>query len=90
MQKWEYRTLSRQGGSWTDDRFDGRTPAEKMTDLGGEGWELVSVCYDGAGYQFYLKRPVEQKAKSTPRKSKAKAQLTESPAENTNSMENSL
>jgi hypothetical protein len=73
MQKWEYLTLSRVGGAWTEDRFDGRTASEKLTDLGTEGWELVSVCYDGAGYNFYLKRPVGGKTKGSTRKSVAKS-----------------
>ena len=90
MQKWEYMVLNRQGGSWTDDRFDGRTPAEKLTELGNEGWELVSVGYDGAGYNFYLKRPIEQKAKGAPRKPRAKSKADDTPAENPESMENSI
>lgn len=68
MPKWEYMVFSRQGGMWTDDRFDGRTPEEKLNDLGKAEWELVSVGYDGAGYNFYLKRPLEEKGKSTTRK----------------------
>ncbi len=68
MQNWEYLVFSRVGGMWSDDRFDGRTPTEKLTDLGRDGWELVSVCYDGGGYNFYLKRPVGSKAKVTRKK----------------------
>ena len=58
MQNWEYLVLSRAGGRWSDDQFDGRGPAEKMTELGNNGWELVSVCYDGSAYNFYLKKPL--------------------------------
>lgn len=75
MQKWEYRVLSRVAGSWADDRFDGRTPAEKLTDLGNDHWELVSVCYDSSAYNFYLKRPVEQKTTASTKKSKAKTKV---------------
>jgi hypothetical protein len=71
MQKWDYLALSRTGGGWSDDRYDGRSPSEKLSDLGREGWELVSVCYDGAGYNFYLKRPTE-KTKTSAKKAAAK------------------
>ena len=72
MQNLEYRVIVRAGGSWTDDRSDGRSPSDKLSALGTEGWELVSVCYDGAGYNFYLKRPMPGKAKAPAKKSKAK------------------
>ena len=72
MTKWEYLTFSRVGGSWSDDRYDGRAPTEKLTDLGRDGWELLSVCYDGSGYNFYLKRPITEKAKTAAKKSTAK------------------
>ena len=89
MQKWEYTTFNRQGGSWTEDRFDGRLPAEKLSDFGNEGWELVSVCYDGSGYHYYLKRPVET-ASAAPKKSKAKSKANDAPQQGTESMENSI
>lgn len=63
MTKWEYLTFSRIAGSWTDDKFDGRSPQQKLSDFGMEGWELVSVLYDSGGYNFYLKRPVTAKKK---------------------------
>jgi hypothetical protein len=71
MQQWEYLALNRVGGRWADDQFDGRVAAEKLTDLGRDGWELVSAFYDGSGYSFYLKRPVGE-AKPAGKKSKAK------------------
>ena len=70
--QWEYLVVSRVGGAWTDDRTDGRNPADKLTTLGKDNWELVSVCYDGAGYNFYLKRLVGGQGKATAKKSKAK------------------
>lgn len=72
MQKWEYLAFSRIGGAWSDERFDGRSVAEKLTDLGREGWELVSVCYDSSGYNFYLKKAVAEKTKAAAKKSAAK------------------
>ena len=71
MQKWEYLALNRVGGRWSDDQFDGRVVAEKLTDLGNDGWELVSVFYDGSGFNFYMKRPVGE-AKAATKKAKAK------------------
>lgn len=58
MQKWEYLSFARIAGSWTDDKYYGRSVQEKLSDFGLEGWELVSVCYDSSGYHFYLKRPL--------------------------------
>lgn len=72
MQSWEYLVLSRVGGAWTDDRADGRSQADKLTALGNDNWELVSVCYDGSGYNFYLKRLVGGQVKAPAKKSKAK------------------
>lgn len=72
MGNWEYLVLNRAGGRWSDDPYDGRSSTEKLTELGGAGWELVSVCYDGSGYNFYLKKPFP-KAKASSRKSKAKS-----------------
>jgi len=65
MAKWEYLTLARVAGSWNDDKYDGRTPQQKLSDLGKESWELVSVCYDSAGYNYYLKRPLVTRRTST-------------------------
>lgn len=72
MQTWEYLALNRMGGRWSDDHFDGRNPAEKLTDLGMNGWELVSAFYDGSGYNFYLKRQVGGETKAPAKKTKAK------------------
>lgn len=72
MNNWEYLVLNRQGGMWSDDRTDGRQPTEKLTGLGKEGWELVSVAYDGSGYNFYFKRPVVTKKKAPARNKKVK------------------
>jgi hypothetical protein len=71
MQNWEYLALNRVGGRWADDPFDGRIPADKLTDLGKSGWELVSVFYDGSGFNFYLKRPMGE-VKTSTKKSRAK------------------
>jgi len=72
MQKWEYLAFARVGGTWTDDKYDGRNPQEKLSDYGVEGWELVSVCYDSSGYNYYLKRPVVAKKKAVTKKAKPK------------------
>ena len=72
MQKWEYLVLGRVGGIWSDDRYDGRSPSDKLTDLGKESWELVSVCYDTGGFNFYFKRPVAGKVKAPTKKPEAK------------------
>ena len=72
MQKWEYLAFARVAGAWTDNKFDGRSPQEKLSDFGNEGWELVSVCYDSSGYNYYLKRPVAAKKKTTTKKTKPK------------------
>ena len=72
MQTWEYMALNRMGGRWADDQFDGRHPAEKLNDLGKDGWELVSAFYDGSGYNFYLKRMTGGETKTSPKKNKAK------------------
>ena len=71
-QNWEYLIFSRKAGVWSDDRYDGRDPTEKLTEAGKDGWELVSVCYDGAGYNFYLKRLAPVKKRTTRKKSAAK------------------
>lgn len=70
MQNWEYLVLNRAGGRWSDDKFDGRGATEKLTELGMNGWELVSVCYDGSAYNFYFKKAIP-KAKAPAKKSKA-------------------
>lgn len=71
MTKWEYLAFARVAGSWTDDKFDGRTAQQKLSDLGKDGWELVSVLYDSSGYNFYLKRPLATRKKSTAERSKS-------------------
>jgi hypothetical protein len=77
MAKWEYLALARVAGAWNDDRFDGRTPEEKLSDLGKEGWELVSVCYDNAGYNYFLKRPfVTRRRRSSTKKTGTRATKT--------------
>jgi len=73
MTKWEYLAFARIYGSWSDDKFDGRSPQDKLTDLGKDGWELVSVCYDGSGYHFYLKRPPQTKKTTSTRTPRAKS-----------------
>lgn len=72
MTKWEYLNFSRVAGSWSDDKYDGRSPQEKLSDFGKEGWELVSVCYDNAGYNYFLKRALTAK-KAPAKKSAAKS-----------------
>jgi len=76
MTKWEYLSFTRVGGSWTDDRYDGRSPQEKMSDFGMEGWELVSVCYDSSGYNYYFKRPIAAKKVTVAKKTKSAAKST--------------
>ena len=71
MTKWEYLAFARIAGSWSDDKFDGRSPQQKLSAYGAEGWELVSVLYDSSGYHFYLKRPMAVRKKATAEKSKA-------------------
>jgi hypothetical protein len=70
MTKWEYLAFARIAGSWSDDKYDGRSPQQKLSDFGLEGWELVSVVYDSGGYNFYLKRPVTAEKKATTQKPK--------------------
>ena len=60
MTKWEYLAFSRVAGAWSDDKYDGRSPQQRLSAYGMEGWELVSVFYDSGGYNFYLKRPVAE------------------------------
>lgn len=76
MTKWEYLAFARVAGNWTDDKYDGRTPQEKLSDFGQEGWELVSVCYDSSGYNYYLKRPVATRKRSSTRKTKSTTKST--------------
>lgn len=71
MQKWEYISFARYAGQWTDDKFDGRTVQEKLSDFGKEGWELVSVVYDSSGYNYYLKRPVATRRRTSTKKPKS-------------------
>jgi len=72
MAKWEYLNFARVAGSWSDDRYDGRSPQEKLTDFGKDGWELVSVCYDNSGYNYFLKRPVTARSKAPAKKTGTK------------------
>ena len=76
MQKWEYLSFARVGGSWSDDKYDGRTPQEKLSEFGKEGWELVSVCYDSSGYNYYFKRPLATKKKTATIKAKPKSKAS--------------
>ena len=71
MQKWEYISCARYAGQWTDDKFDGRTVQEKLSDFGKEGWELVSVVYDSSGYNYYLKRPLATRRRTSTKKAKS-------------------
>lgn len=70
MTKWEYLAFARIAGSWTDDKYDGRSVQQKLSDYGTDGWELVSVCYDTSGYNFYFKRPLTARKKATTEKPK--------------------
>jgi hypothetical protein len=76
MTKWEYLTFARIAGSWTDDKYDGRSPQEKLSYYGMEGWELVSVCYDSSGYIFYFKRPLAARKKVAAEKPKSTVRST--------------
>jgi hypothetical protein len=76
MQKWEYLSFARIYGQWSDDKFDGRTVQDKLSDFGSEGWELVSVVYDSSGYHFYLKRPVATRRRTTTKKAKSTAKTS--------------
>jgi hypothetical protein len=76
MQKWDYLAFARVAGTWSDDRYDGRTVQERLSDFGKEGWELVSVCYDSSGYNYYLKRPVATRRKSRAKTAKSGAKST--------------
>lgn len=74
MTKWEYLVFARVAGSWSDDKYDGRSVQQKLSDFGLEGWELVSVAYDSSGYNFYLKRQITAKRKAVDKpKATAKA-----------------
>ena len=66
--KWEYKVVR-----------SSRKVEERLNALGAEGWELVSVCYDSAGYNYYLKRPMATKKKSTAKKAKAKTKAKSKP-----------
>lgn len=72
MQNWEYRSFARVAGSWTDDKYDGRSPQDKLSDFGMDGWELVTVVYDSSAYNYFLKRPLETKKKTTAKKTNPK------------------
>ena len=71
MTKWEYLAFARVAGSWIDEKYDGRSTQQKLSDFGQEGRELVSVCYDSSGYNFYLKRPLATRKRATGEKSKS-------------------
>jgi len=71
MQKWEYLAFARVAGSWSDDRYDGRSVQERLSDFGKDGWELVSVCYDSSGYNYYLKRPIATRRKTAAKSTKS-------------------
>jgi hypothetical protein len=47
MQRWEYTWFNESLGN----------PEDMLKKLGNEGWELVSVVYNGKSMVFYLKRP---------------------------------
>ena len=69
MQKWEYKHVNYEwriairGWKWED----GGTQSQesRLTELGREGWELVSTVYHGnesgeiSRLHFYFKRPLE-------------------------------
>lgn len=52
MKKWEYKQIMTQGG------LD-----HEVREAGMDGWELVSVCAFGAGYdmRYFFKRPLREK-----------------------------
>ena len=72
MQNWEYERLILSNDSasdewkWYDD-IVGRekTPRERLDEMGGDGWELVSVLSvtglsgQTTQYEYYFKRPIE-------------------------------
>jgi hypothetical protein len=73
MQQWQYRTLrygwdeAKQDLVWADTKelvVDAKMVDRRLNELGGEGWELVSIekMSDVAHVAicFYLKRPVEK------------------------------
>jgi hypothetical protein len=76
MTKWEYLVFARIAGSWSDDKYDGRSVQQKLSDFGLEGWELVSVAYDSSGYNFYLKRQLAAGKKAATEKPKSTAKTT--------------
>lgn len=46
--KWEYRQLT----------SSGRGDAEKLNQIGSEGWEMVSACVDKGFWLYVFKRPL--------------------------------
>lgn len=69
MQNWEYMVLQlvmndKENLVWLDAPEDGRSIADRLNDLGTQGWELVSAdtnSLSGVTIRtiYYLKRPVE-------------------------------
>lgn len=69
MQNWEYMVLQlamneKENLVWLDAPEDGRSMADRLNELGTQGWELVSVdtnSLSGVTIRtiYYLKRPVE-------------------------------
>ena len=69
MQHWEYWVLQlvmneKENLVWLDAPEDGRSIADRLNDLGTQGWELVSAdtnSLSGVTIRtiYYLKRPVE-------------------------------
>ena len=69
MQHWEYWVLQlvmneKENLVWLDAPEDGRSMADRLNELGAEGWELVSVetnSLSGVTIRtiYYLKRPLD-------------------------------
>jgi hypothetical protein len=59
MQKWEYIVIEVRVGSIPEHQAAGRS----MTEIGAEGWELVTATpnENGASVKLFFKRPVEEK-----------------------------
>ena len=70
MQKWEYKIVTQEWNEetgklrWTDPGNPERDPeaGRLISELGMEGWELISVAVLGSGVVliYYFKRPFQQ------------------------------
>lgn len=66
MRRWEYKTFKFEAsGFWIGGRIDADQMEHTLTNLGAEGWELVTVVAATAGQGYtkdmvaILKRPVD-------------------------------